>query len=58
MKKFVALPKKINVEMNTILLQEATQGKRWDSYSGTPDAKQQNNPAKQQEAAKSLSKPK
>ena len=52
MKKVVAWPTKLNVEMNTILFQEASQGKRWDSRSGTPSAKQHSNPAKQQEEEK------
>ena len=47
----VAWPENMNVEMNTILFQEAPQGKRWDSRSGTPGAKQHSYPAKQQEEA-------
>ena len=53
MKKAAAWPENLNVEMNTILFQEAPQGKRWDSRSGTPGAKQHSNPAKQQRDAKS-----
>ena len=52
MKKFVALPENLNVEINTVLFQEAPQGKRWNSHSGTFGAKQHCNPAKQQEEAK------
>ena len=52
MKKYVAWPENMNVEMNKIIFQEASQGKRWDSHSRTPDAKQHYNPAKQQEEAK------
>ena len=39
-------------EIQYKLSQEASQGKRWDSRSGTPCAKQHCNPAKQQEEAK------
>ena len=49
MKKFVSWFENLNVEMNKILFQEASQGKRWDSRSGTPGAKQHSNPDKQQE---------
>ena len=52
MKKVVAWHKNMNAEMNTILFQDASQGNRWDSCSGTPGAKQHNYPAKQQEEAK------
>ena len=38
------------------LSQEAPQGKRWDSRSGTPGAKQHCYSAKQQEEAKCLSR--
>ena len=49
MKKYVAWTENINVEMNTILFQEASQVKRWDSRLGTIGAKQHCNPTKQQE---------
>ena len=52
MKKVVAWPENQNVEMNEILFQEASQGKRWDSRSGTPGGKQHSYPVKQQEEAK------
>ena len=43
MKKVVAWPKNLNVEMNAMLSQEASQGNILDSRLGTPGAKQHNN---------------
>ena len=52
MKKVVAWPEKINVEINAMLFQETPQGKRWDSRLGTPGAKQHRNPAKKTRGCK------
>ena len=52
----LCLASSLDVEkISTILSKDASQGKRWDSRSGTPSAKHHCNPAKQQEEAKSIS---